>query len=232
MNFKELKVKQANEELSYWLPKIAEYGFIAGGAIRSWYLIEPIRDLDIFIKANDMIDGELRFNTLSNLISNSEYQEQFDNPLVRRFVSRTDNVTGDPLSSVVIDLIKPRHDRWMKTFGTVEEVISAFDFTVCRAAMIDSMTILADEDFEEDVESRTLRIKNIVCPISTVKRVAKYGKYGYSIKASQVIKLFTEWENRPEEERTTLSQLLQKSEEGKELNIDEMTLLGQMLYID
>lgn len=227
-----IEVKRTHQELNFWYKTIGDLGIIAGGAVRSWITLESIRDIDIFIRAGNSNEAEQAFNKLSNIISDNQYQEQFDNPLLRRFVPRT-GVDGEPISDITIDLIKPRDDRWMRTFALgAEEIISKFDFSICRAAMVGELTALVDENFEKDVENKILRICNIVCPISTVKRVGKYGKYGYSIKASQVIKLFSEWEDRPEEDKIQLKSLLSRSESGEELSIEETLIMSQMLYVD
>ena len=41
-----------------------------------------------------------------------------------------------------------------------------------------------------------LNIKWIVCPISSVRRIAKYTSKGYKAKGLQVVKLFAEWSER------------------------------------
>ena len=46
-----------------------------------------------------------------------------------------------------------------------------------------------------------LNIKWIVCPISSVRRIAKYTSKGYKAKGLQVVKLFAEWSERARKQK-------------------------------
>lgn len=201
-------------------------GFIAGGALRNVIEGEPIRDIDIFLYDNDEQHETAVRQTLSDL----GYIELFSNPLVTRF-------QGGESDFDLVDVIKPREDRYMKTFGPVISVLSRFDFSVCRAAVFKlgeiNPVLIADTKFQDDVKYKTLRIQNIVCPISTVKRIGKYATYGYSIGAGQIVKLFAEWSNRPPEDNLKLIELLYiSSDPDAELTENQLGELRQILYID
>lgn len=229
-NFSEMEFKPVAKELPPEIINLATainpLGFIAGGALRNVIEGEPIRDIDIFLYEND---EQYEWGVKQTLFGLG-YTELFTNPLVTRF-------QGGGADFELVDLIKPREDRYMKTFGAVKTVLSRFDFSVCRAAVFKlgepSPVLLADTKFEDDIKYKTLRIQNIVCPISTVKRIGKYATYGYSIGAGQIVKLFVEWSNRPPEDNLRLIDLLYKSSNTDEdLTDDELGELRQILYID
>lgn len=109
-----------------------------------------------------------------------------------------------------INLIKPRLEFRVVTKGSAEEIISNFDFSVVRCAIINEDEVLADEDFEKDESRKFIRIKNIHCPISSAIRFCKYYKKGYWTKPIQILKLFVDWNNRDESYRIRLIDYLEK----------------------
>jgi hypothetical protein len=219
--------------ITWWHDAIKGRGFIGGGSIRCVFTDELAKDLDIFCFGLNEEHALNYFNEINNIIRENGYSELFDNPLLRRFVAPIDQTTGELESDILIDLIKPRQDQWMKTYGSnMEEVISNFDFSICRTAMMSSSLALVDEDFEKDIEGKFLRIKNVVCPISTVKRIAKYATYGYKTNASQIVKLFTEWKNRDDEQIDQLVDLLFRSEHHQEMSDEEVQIMMMGLYVD
>ena len=70
------------------------------------------------------------------------------------------------------------------------------DFTVARIVLVDENIALADADFLIDEQKRRLVIRNIVCPISGVRRVSKYTTKGYSCTSVEIVKLFAEFMDR------------------------------------
>ena len=113
----------------------------------------------------------------------------------------------------------------MKTFGTPEQVISYFDFTVARAALLPNDTALVDERFEDDIKNKILHIEHIVCPLMSVRRIAKYVLKGYFISTKEVLKLFLAYQQR---DMTRVAYLLQQDT----LTPDEVLELQTGLYVD
>ena len=229
-NFEEMEFVQIVEDLPQSLKDLATainpLGFIAGGALRNVIEGEPIRDVDIFMYS----DEDEQYQAVCQNLRDLGYEEQFTNPLLTRFQGERPNFD-------LVDVIKPREDKYMKTFGAVLSVLKRFDFSVCRAGVFKlgekNPVLIADTKFQDDVKYKTLRIQNIVCPISTVKRIGKYATYGYSIGAGQIVKLFIEWENRPTEDNLRLEELLFKSSDPDDtLSDEELGELRQILYID
>ena len=118
-----------------------------------------------------------------------------------------------------IQLIKPIKEGAIVAAGTMDEILSNFDFTVVRAGLfwkedpklpevftarelqLTDITLMAkvDADFKHDEEEKILRIKNIHCPISSMYRCVKYMKKGYWLPTGQALMLFIDWMERPEE---------------------------------
>jgi hypothetical protein len=155
---------------------IKKHGFIAGGACRSTIQDEEIKDFDIFCFSKE------DYEPLKQIISNM-YGIKRENELVYQCNN--------------IQLIKPRENKYLKTYGTPYEVVSKFDFSVCRVYTLDGINFIKiDEQFENDCQKKILRIQNIVCPISTLKRSIKYSKKGYFSPLREILKLFNEYAER------------------------------------
>lgn len=112
-------------------------------------------------------------------------------------------------------IIKPVIEGKIVTLGTPEEILSNFDFTIVRAAILSSTEVLVDEDFEEDEKRHYLRLKNIHCPISSLLRCCKYARKGYFMRPIEALKLFVNWTDRGENYRAKLTELFQKSTFGE-----------------
>lgn len=131
-----------------------------------------------------------------------------------------------------IQLIKPIEEGAIVTRGTVEEILSNFDFTVVRVAINrDRQTATAWASFPKDEKHRKLRILNIHCPISSLLRVMKYGRKGYYMRPVEALKLFVDWERRTPEYRQGISNAFEKSQFGK-LSQTEIDELEALLRVD
>lgn len=178
---------------------IKAYGFIAGGACRASLNNEEIKDFDIFCFSKES------YEPLKAILADM-YGDKRENELVYQVAN--------------IQLIKPRESAFVKTYGQPIEVISKFDFTVARSYTLDGKTFQwIDEEFEQDLISKNLRIKNIVCPISTLKRVIKYCKRGYFIKTRSIIQLFSHFKDMKVEDDffNQLGDLMNESDSDDEL---------------
>jgi hypothetical protein len=96
-----------------------------------------------------------------------------------------------------VQIVMPRRTAYITTeTKDVGELLSTLDFTVTRAAIISEDTALVDVHFEQDEQATTLRLRHIVCPISSVRRISKYVAKGYSCNMIEIVKLFAEWSDR------------------------------------
>lgn len=189
--------------------------FIAGGAIRSIYNKEVVRDVDVFSKTKIAHIGFKAY-----LLSEG-FTKLFENSTVVRFEKVTEG------TKMVVDAVVPRSGKYLLTFGTPLEVISHFDFSVARAAILDSSSALVDDDFVHDCKQKVLRIVHIVCPLSTTQRIGKYGKQGYKASTTEVVKLFKAWSEREESDK-----ILELIEKKDSLSKEELAELMEHVYVD
>jgi len=122
-------------------------------------------------------------------------------------------------------IIKPVVEGKIVTLGTTEEILSNFDFTIVRAAIISPTEVMVDDEFEDDEMHGILRLKNIHCPISSLLRCCKYARKGYFLKPAEALKLFLDWTDRGDDYRKRMVELFQESAKGKATaeNPDGMT---------
>ena len=156
-------------------------GFIAGGCFKDIFSNKPFKDLDIFF------NKEADFNEANEYYSNNEEEWYFyyENDKAKSFVNRN--------SKVRIELIR-------STFGTPEEILSKFDFSITKfayykeesekqeeleglkLATVITYKCMFHEDFFEHLMTKKLVLeKEIGYPISTFERVLRYTQYGYGL---------------------------------------------------
>jgi hypothetical protein len=136
-------------------------------------------------------------------------------------------------------IIKPLIEGKIVTLGTTEEILSNFDFTIVRAAIVSPSEVMVDDDFESDELHGVLTLKNIHCPISSLLRCCKYARKGYFLRPAQALLLFQDWTNRGEEYRTRMVELFTESSKGKKsdknpegMTQEEIDELESLLRID
>ena len=125
---------------------------------------------------------------------------------------------------------------------TAEQLLSTLDFTIARAAIVTDEHALVDVDFERDERLRQIRVRHIVCPISSVRRIAKYTAKGYRCKMLEIVKLFAEWSSRAEAGATmpsegeqagiTPTQLLRLFHSGDDTEDERVNRILAGLYVD
>lgn len=135
-----------------------------------------------------------------------------------------------------IQLIKPRKDKYLQTYGQPENVITKFDFSIVRSAYLiheDKFVFADKEELIEDLQKKRLRIKYIICPVSIVVRIIKYTKKGYNIGVAEIFKMFLEWDNRPVTYKNELTSLiLRLAIENDSLTNEEFEKLEALLRVD
>lgn len=158
----------------------------------------------------------------------------YKKPLIDRNVAATYVFDKGRLKGLPpIQLIVPMKDARTITEGPMEEIINNFDFTVVRVGIeVNMIFAQADEDFVKDEMSRTIRIKNIHCPISAVKRIAKYIKKGYYIEPIEILKLYDDWDARGPGYKQELIEGLNLLKKGATLTPEQRTRIASLLYVD
>jgi hypothetical protein len=143
-------------------------GFIAGGCFRSIFDGVYPKDIDIFFHSQADFDFAVE-----------AYREEAN----WKVIYENENATGFYKKGCFrVDLVR-------SIFGSPEEIISQFDFTVAKFAMDDERVVYADTYW------RDLHLKRLVCddkipmPIGTFERTQRYAKYGYFMCRETKIKL-------------------------------------------
>jgi len=116
-----------------------------------------------------------------------------------------------------LQLIKPRKEGNIVTYGNVTEILDNFDFTVNRIAFSGPQTVTLDKNIEEDLLKKRLIIHNIHCPIGILIRIMKYTKKGFNISFVEFIKVMEAWEKIDGVHKRTLIEFLNivRSEDGR-----------------
>lgn len=189
---KVIRLRRGFTEIQKVFTLIQGLGFIAGGYAR--YCASPkgspfpTRDLDIFPYREDY-----GFEELKKKFTDLGFKVHHENDVSYTFSS---NHPEGYEECPTIQLIKPNKNGRLLTYGNPEEILSNFDFTVTRAAIISQSEVLVDDDFEQDELQDKLAIKNIHCPVSSLMRANKYSRKGYYLRPVEALKLFRDWDER------------------------------------
>lgn len=170
-----------------WLDKYmaGHKGFIAGGCFKNILSGQQVKDIDIFFESND------DFQDAVDLFNSDEYQKEGWKFKYRNAKAYAFQKEGE---KVWVELIESE-------FGTPEEILRSFDFTVVKMAYYKKVKfkneneekdienvvgyeyrLLHHEDFFEHLYMKRLVIdENIPFPISTWERTYRYKGYGYNM---------------------------------------------------
>lgn len=179
-------------------------GFIAGGCFKNLFNGERIKDVDVFFR--DRADFHGAVDSLNSLIGRDDFDPLYNSPNVNAYRHKKSGVTVELVQSI---------------FGTPEEIISQFDFTVTKFAYYKELVKepdpfeLEDETDESVWEYKAvyhpqffehLHLKRLIIddqipkPMSTFNRVLRYRKYGYVPCVETKQKLINALRNLPESE--------------------------------
>ena len=192
-----------------WLDQFMEghKGFICGGCFKNIFSKEKAKDLDIFFKSrSDYEEAVEYFDNITegywidgdsdNVVDEekAEYRFLYQNVNVKAYVHKRTGI---------------RIELCCKIFGTAEEILNHFDFTIVKFAYykeeIEDKTgaevtpdemdwlfeegksethieykILMHDKFFEHLQMKRLVIDDeIMFPMSTFERMFRYAKYGY-----------------------------------------------------
>ncbi len=203
-------------------------GFIAGGFAR--YCLDPAEplmagDIDIFTRNEEehaAILSSFTEHTLMQRTHESLIETKWDYKLK----------TGFKKESYSIQLINPVRIENMVGYGTIDEVLASFDFTIIKAAIdLADLQTYTHEDFAFDNSVKELIIENIHCPISTMGRVVKYTKKGFSCPNKELLKLFSDYEKRTPEWKELIRRGLTSDDIRAEKDFDADKFI-QAMYFD
>lgn len=190
-----------------WLDKFMEghQGFICGGCFKNIFSKEKAKDLDIFFKSREDFEDAVEYydsktegcwidGDTDNVVDeeNAEYRFLYENPNVKAYVHKETGI---------------RIELCCKIFGTAEEVLNQFDFTIVKFAYykeevedetgaaadlaedwllgkeptthIEYKILMHDKFFEHLHMKRLVIDDEIMFAMSTLERMFRYAKYGY-----------------------------------------------------
>lgn len=146
-------------------------GFIAGGCFKNIFNNEKIKDIDMFFECEkDFDEAEECFS------ENEEYVFSYENKNTKAFKNKKTNIR--------VELVR-------NTFGTPEELLNKFDFSITKFAYCKRETL--DEDgveyyclyhvdfFEHLLLKKLVLEPDILFPVSTFERSYRYRGYGYGL---------------------------------------------------
>lgn len=202
--------------------------FICGGVVRfacSERRPRPATysDIDVYCKTEEA------FETLKNTMDNNrKYNLEFENDLSISYKKR--------LLSKPIQIIKPIKEGAIVATGDMEEILNNFDFSVIRTGMdiehFARRVALVDKDFHKHENFKRLVLKNIHCPISSLHRCLKYHRKGYKLSSKEALKLFLDWEKRPQSYRDEIIEFFDKQfeldEETGQLKLGDQAEINRM----
>lgn len=216
--FVEVPVKRGFEQIKdIYQIATREGAIIAGGWVR--YMCSPkdnpvpAGDVDVFPQDAETVD-RVRM-AFSRELGYSTYRQSD--------VAYT--MGGRKPNTPEVQIIKPIERGALKTFGTLQEIIDSFDFTVVRIGLLSESVALADECFTYDEFFKELNVRTINTPIAVVLRAQKYAEKGYTMSPTETLKLFKDWDARTPEFRQKLIDLLERENFTREqIREDEATL--------
>lgn len=202
-----IKENRENYWMLNWLDQFMEghKGFICGGCFKNIFNKEKVKDLDIFFQSySDWADACEYFDSMTAGYTEEGIEEVSEEDAEYKFLYENENVKAyiHKKTGVRLELCN-------KIFGTAEQIISQFDFTITKFAYykaeIEDETGAEVEDTPFDVESAGEKIKThieyrvmyddkffehlhlkrlvindkIPYPMSTFERMLRYAKYGY-----------------------------------------------------
>jgi hypothetical protein len=149
---------------------IANHAIIAGGAVRAIFANEYISDYDVFF--GKAIDEETFIAGIEKL----DYELSYKSDSAKTYTK--DGVKVQVISTSLIS-------------GSAQQVIDQFDYTICMGAYdFEGMTFVLHENFVEHIARKELYYNTAgKYPISSLFRLRKYIKKGYTIPGLEIIKL-------------------------------------------
>lgn len=199
-----IKEERDNYWMLNWLDQFmfGHKGFICGGCFKNIFNKEKVKDLDIFFESeSDFLDavdyydrqtaGYIDYDGSKVDEDDAEYRFLYENDNVKAYVHKKTGV---------------RIELCCKIFGTAEDILNQFDFTITKfayfkekiedetGAEVETLFEEIDTDISTHIEYKILvhdkffehlHLKRLVTddkipfPMSTLERAFRYAKYGY-----------------------------------------------------
>ena len=101
----------------------------------------------------------------------------------------------------------PQVSSEQRTSGTMEEVLSGFDFTVNMAAFNAMGEAVYSSQLVHAIDNRELIVNKIIDPVDLIRRVGKYYQKGFHISRADSLKILEGWDCLTLDERKTIRNL-------------------------
>lgn len=171
-------VKRYNEIILDELKKAEIKCWLAGGALRDYFMGVPVKtDYDIFFP------NEIEYNKAKVYFKAKEAEIKWE----------SDNGMKVKHNGKTYDLVK-------KFFSDPQTTIEAFDFTTSMIA-VDNEKVYYGETTFIDLAKRQLMINKITYPASTLSRAFRYYKKGFSMCLGEMKKIIEAIQEMPKEEK-------------------------------
>jgi hypothetical protein len=182
-----------------WLDEymVGHNGFIAGGCFKNIFENKPVKDVDIFFRSDEDFQ-----KAVIHYRDHEDFEQVYENDNVIAFRKKG--------RKEYIELIRT-------VFGSPQEIIQEFDFTITKFAYYQTHESYINEDGREDERlvykclvhdqffehlmlHRTVIDDKITRPVNTFERMIKYTRYGfYPCKETKmkIIQAIWDLEERP-----------------------------------
>lgn len=141
----------------------------AGGCVRDMLVGDKIKDYDLF--CSDKVSEDAIIEYLNNNDHNS------------KFLNENDILANFMYKDKFIQVIKGRY------YGIdPKNIIDMFDYTICCAS-VTKTSFNYNKYFFEDCLTKSLRINKITYPLSTLERLQKYIKKGYTACSGTILEI-------------------------------------------
>lgn len=204
---------------------------VAGGAVRVAAMTKetkfrPNDDVDLFFYTQEDYDSVVSYLNRKPDINNGKYDTWtciWDKETTVSHIYLWAIPGTEDGMKFRLNLIKPSTVQ----FKTLVELVSQFDFSVNRIALLDKSWAIADKDFLKDELEGKLQLKFIHCCISGVSRIAKYIKKGYHCPLSEIVKLFKDWDSRSADYKDNVLKIV-----SEEATVDQKEIAYRLMYRD
>lgn len=182
--------------------------WIAGGALRDYFSYGYIKsDIDLYFPNEKEMNKCLKYFTEVN----ADIDETFTvntNSKRGKIIYENENVVSITYRNMQLDIVK-------RYFKTPENAIKEFDFTVSCAA-VDREKVYFHETFFIDLAKKALVINKLPHPISTLWRMQKYIKKGFTICKGGLLEIVEAIQKleRDDETSTTIEDQLEFYPDG------------------
>lgn len=162
--------------------------FVAGGAISCLFTDRAINDFDIYFPDSTGIDS---LNAYFKKTSN--WKSDFCSNLSITYKNEKPIAISDPCEYGKTILVGNAKIQLVTAFyGDVKDIFNTFDFFCCMGAFrFKNSEFEFDPYFFNDNMSRTIRYNydGAANPLTTLFRVEKYKKYGYTLPVEELMKI-------------------------------------------